>query len=186
MIDRAQPSRWPARPLAALALTAAALLAGCGTGSGNTPSAEQKELRIYNWADYIGKDTLADFEDISLKRTGLAMHGEVEALGQKGLEHAHELGVAVGRLGRFSEDAEPVGVEPVGAADNLTGADGVGADDATLEGNVLSIDLAVARGDAGGVGIADSDRLDRRDFKLRLLAEGGRAQGEGEYCSHAV
>jgi len=46
---------------AALAVAAAAaVVSACGTGSGNTPAAEEKELRIYNWADYIGKDTLAD------------------------------------------------------------------------------------------------------------------------------
>jgi putrescine transport system substrate-binding protein len=45
------------------ALAAAAVLGACGTGSGNTPAARgEKELRIYNWADYIGKDTIADFE----------------------------------------------------------------------------------------------------------------------------
>jgi putrescine transport system substrate-binding protein len=45
------------------ALAAATVLGACGTGSGNTPAARgEKELRIYNWADYIGKDTIADFE----------------------------------------------------------------------------------------------------------------------------
>jgi putrescine transport system substrate-binding protein len=38
------------------------MLTACGTGSGSTPAAEEKELRIYNWADYIGKNTVADFE----------------------------------------------------------------------------------------------------------------------------
>jgi len=49
---------------AALALLAAGLLAGCGSGS-RQPHAvakEEPELRIYNWADYIGKDTIANFE----------------------------------------------------------------------------------------------------------------------------
>ncbi len=36
------------------ALTAAALLCACGSSD--------KELHIYNWADYIGKDTIANFE----------------------------------------------------------------------------------------------------------------------------
>ncbi len=44
------------------ALVATAVLSACGTGSGNVPGAEAKELRIYNWADYIGKDTIPDFE----------------------------------------------------------------------------------------------------------------------------
>jgi putrescine transport system substrate-binding protein len=45
-------------------LLAAGLLAGCGSGS-RQPYAvakEEPELRIYNWADYIGKDTIANFE----------------------------------------------------------------------------------------------------------------------------
>ena len=63
MIDTAQPLRWPASSLAVLVAAAAALLGACGTGSGKTPPvAEPKELRIYNWADYIGKHTVADFE----------------------------------------------------------------------------------------------------------------------------
>ena len=63
MIDTAQPLRWPASSLAVLVAAAAALLGACGTGSGKTPpAAEPKELRIYNWADYIGKHTVADFE----------------------------------------------------------------------------------------------------------------------------
>jgi len=63
VIDTAQPRRWPTRSVAALAAAAAALLGGCGTGSGKTPAtAEPQELRIYNWADYIGKSTVADFE----------------------------------------------------------------------------------------------------------------------------
>jgi putrescine transport system substrate-binding protein len=64
VIDTAQPLRWPASSLAVLAAAAATTLLGaCGTGSGKTPAAaEPKELRIYNWADYIGKRTVADFE----------------------------------------------------------------------------------------------------------------------------
>jgi putrescine transport system substrate-binding protein len=56
--------RYARRPavIATLAAVAAAVSA-CGTGSGKTPAArEEKELRIYNWADYIGKNTVADFE----------------------------------------------------------------------------------------------------------------------------
>jgi putrescine transport system substrate-binding protein len=44
-----------ARPRAAAVALAAALLCGCGSDSRN-------ELHIYNWADYIGKDTVAQFE----------------------------------------------------------------------------------------------------------------------------
>jgi putrescine transport system substrate-binding protein len=62
--DTAQLLRRPVRSVAVVAAVAAAALASaCGTGSGKTPAAqEQKELRIYNWADYIGKNTIPDFE----------------------------------------------------------------------------------------------------------------------------
>jgi putrescine transport system substrate-binding protein len=42
------------------------LLGGCGARSAS-PGTEEKVLHVYNWADYIGKDTLADFET----RTGI-------------------------------------------------------------------------------------------------------------------
>ena len=49
-----------ARPgLQALALLATAVLAACGSGH---PGAEARVVNIYNWSDYIGKDTLAKFE----------------------------------------------------------------------------------------------------------------------------
>jgi putrescine transport system substrate-binding protein len=49
-----------ARPgLSAALLLATAALAGCG--SGHKPAAAPV-VNIYNWADYIGKDTLAQFE----------------------------------------------------------------------------------------------------------------------------
>jgi len=53
----------PAR-CAALAVLAAGLVAGCGSGSRQPPAVakEEPELRIYNWADYIGKNTIANFE----------------------------------------------------------------------------------------------------------------------------
>jgi len=41
-----------------------ALLGACSRAGGGT---EEKVLHIYNWADYIGKDTIADFE----ARTGI-------------------------------------------------------------------------------------------------------------------
>jgi putrescine transport system substrate-binding protein len=41
------------------------LAGGCG-GPGGAQQ-EEKELHVYNWADYIGKDTIADFE----ARTGI-------------------------------------------------------------------------------------------------------------------
>ena len=50
--------------LPAAVLSAAALLAGCGARSADPPhgGAAEQELHVYNWADYIGRDTIADFE----------------------------------------------------------------------------------------------------------------------------
>ena len=42
----------------ALALTGLILLAGFG----DPASAEEKILNVYNWSDYIGPHTIADFE----------------------------------------------------------------------------------------------------------------------------
>lgn len=47
-----------------MALVAATLLEACGASSA---AGEGKELHVYNWADYIGKDTIANFE----ARTGI-------------------------------------------------------------------------------------------------------------------
>ncbi|MBM5812761.1 MAG: polyamine ABC transporter substrate-binding protein [Gammaproteobacteria bacterium] len=49
-------------------LTAAVIsLAGCGgkEESAPVPVAEAKELRVYNWSDYIAEDTIANFEQQS-------------------------------------------------------------------------------------------------------------------------
>ena len=47
-----------------VALVAAELLGACGRGSTGprAGAAEDRQLHVYNWADYIGKDTIADFE----------------------------------------------------------------------------------------------------------------------------
>lgn len=45
---------------AALALVTAVLTCACGSGAQAPP-----DLHIYNWADYIGKDTIANFEAAS-------------------------------------------------------------------------------------------------------------------------
>ena len=54
-----------------LALAAALLASACGGGDGKTaggpPAPEEKILNIYNWTDYIGPTTIADFE----ARTGI-------------------------------------------------------------------------------------------------------------------
>ena len=61
-------ARARAAALRALAAALAALvLAGCGRTGSQAPGAEPPQLHIYNWADYIGKDTIADFE----ARTGI-------------------------------------------------------------------------------------------------------------------
>ena len=46
--------------LALAALLGVLGLAGCGRGAPR--GAEEPVLHVYNWADYIGKDTIADFE----------------------------------------------------------------------------------------------------------------------------
>jgi len=49
-----------------LTLAAAALVAACGSGDGkpaqDAAGTQAKVLNVYNWADYIGKSTIADFE----------------------------------------------------------------------------------------------------------------------------
>jgi len=50
----------------ALALTGLILLAGFG----DPASAEEKILNVYNWSDYIGPDTIANFE----KEYGIKVH----------------------------------------------------------------------------------------------------------------
>jgi len=52
---------------AAVALAAAGLTGACGQGPGAPRAAvtEERALHVYNWADYIGKDTIARFEAAS-------------------------------------------------------------------------------------------------------------------------
>ena len=53
-----------------LILAAALAFAACGGGSKTptgSPAAEEKVLNVYNWTDYIGRNTIADFE----ARTGI-------------------------------------------------------------------------------------------------------------------
>ncbi|MBS0580461.1 MAG: polyamine ABC transporter substrate-binding protein [Proteobacteria bacterium] len=51
-------------------LTACALAATAACGpAARAPGTEEKQLHIYNWADYIGKDTIAEFE----RRTGITV-----------------------------------------------------------------------------------------------------------------
>ncbi|HEY0768630.1 MAG TPA: polyamine ABC transporter substrate-binding protein [Steroidobacteraceae bacterium] len=47
-----------------MALAAAGLVSACGHGphASGAAAAEERELHVYNWADYIGKDTIAKFE----------------------------------------------------------------------------------------------------------------------------
>jgi putrescine transport system substrate-binding protein len=43
-------------------LVVALCAAACGGGHSTPPGAEEPVLHIYNWADYIGRDTVAEFE----------------------------------------------------------------------------------------------------------------------------
>src|ERR1700755_932314 len=47
---------------APLRLWVVAMVTAVISGCGSDPRANEKVLYVYNWADYIGKDTLADFE----------------------------------------------------------------------------------------------------------------------------
>jgi putrescine transport system substrate-binding protein len=50
----------PARLIAAFVI--AVLATACGGRQPASPAAEEQVLHIYNWADYIGHDTIAEFE----------------------------------------------------------------------------------------------------------------------------
>ena len=58
-------SRWRAACVLSGTLAAGLALSGCGSGGRDAPP--ERVLSIYNWADYIGKTTIADFE----KETGI-------------------------------------------------------------------------------------------------------------------
>jgi putrescine transport system substrate-binding protein len=63
MIGCALSSRALRVTSATAAILAAALFAAaCGGGHSTPPGAEEPVLHIYNWADYIGRDTVAEFE----------------------------------------------------------------------------------------------------------------------------
>lgn len=59
----------PTKAFDGIALAAVLLLAGCGGGKSadSAGAVEAKVLHVYNWADYIGQTTIADFE----VRTGI-------------------------------------------------------------------------------------------------------------------
>lgn len=52
---------------ACLALLTAGVAGICGTGCGRSSDADEKVVHVYNWSDYIGKDTIAQFE----RKTGI-------------------------------------------------------------------------------------------------------------------
>ena len=60
-----------ARASSGLAIAATILAAACGDGepqrAASAPAGEEEVLHVYNWVDYIGKTTIADFE----ARTGI-------------------------------------------------------------------------------------------------------------------
>lgn len=53
---------WRAFNALAAGLAAALCVTACGAGRQAAPGAEEPVLNIYNWADYIGRDTIAEFE----------------------------------------------------------------------------------------------------------------------------
>src|SRR5581483_10714199 len=71
---RARPLMAPVRSMRARApqavytiLAGLGALGGCGHDPHSGTPAEEKVLNIYNWADYIGRDTITTFE----RRTGI-------------------------------------------------------------------------------------------------------------------
>jgi putrescine transport system substrate-binding protein len=58
---------WRASSVAAAAAGMALCAVSCGGGSAAPPPTEPKVLNIYNWADYVGHDTIAEFE----RQTGI-------------------------------------------------------------------------------------------------------------------
>ncbi|HTD12266.1 MAG TPA: polyamine ABC transporter substrate-binding protein [Steroidobacteraceae bacterium] len=70
---------------AVVALLAAPFLGACGNGSGGARAAvaEDKQLHVYNWADYIGRDTVADFEASSGIKVTLDTYDADETLEAK-------------------------------------------------------------------------------------------------------
>jgi putrescine transport system substrate-binding protein len=55
-------SRRIAVAITLLAAVAVGAAGGCGTRTGGAAAAGDRELSIYNWADFIGKHTIAEFE----------------------------------------------------------------------------------------------------------------------------
>ena len=60
----------PRRTPGGIILAAALLLAACGDAAPGRPAPEENVLNVYNWADYIGPTTLADFQ----ARTGIRVN----------------------------------------------------------------------------------------------------------------
>lgn len=75
---------------------------------------------------------------------------QFESVGQQRLEHLIQHAVIVDVLADFGVDLKAVRIQPVGAAEDLVRSDGVGASDASLQGDVFGPDLAVPRIDPRG------------------------------------
>ena len=79
-----------------LALLASLALAACGGGPGGGPGDESgggdgelaDQLSVYNWADYIDEQILADYE--FPRKTALIIGSEREGLSAEALELAHD------------------------------------------------------------------------------------------------
>jgi spermidine/putrescine-binding protein len=61
---------WRASNLATVGAGLALCATACGGRQPAAPSAEEPVLNVYNWADYVGHDTIAEFE----RRTREAAH----------------------------------------------------------------------------------------------------------------
>ncbi len=116
--------------------------------------------------------------------TGFSVHGEVEALCKNIAQHGVEDGVIVNGLGGFGFDVKAVAIEPVWTPDDLAGANVVGPDDTTLQGDVSSDGASVSGLDPGGArgDFVVAGRFDGRNLEAGLGLGAGQKGGCQERC----
>lgn len=98
-----------AKPFSGLAYTSFLLLSACGADDASparSSTGDEKVLNVYNWTDYIGRSTIADFET----RTGIKVHYDTYdsnelletklLIGQSGYDVVFPTATVLGRLAR--------------------------------------------------------------------------------------
>ena len=98
---------------------------------------------------------------------GLAVEGQLEAVGQEGAEHGHLLVVAGADFaGGYGDDVVVAGVNPVGAAEDGSRVEIVGGGDEELEGVVLFDEaIGALHGDVAAVFCFGIDGFDGGYFE---------------------